>query len=237
MINVAIVDDESAERCRLKDCLQYVTQKTGKEFSVTEFSSGDRLIGRYDAGGEFDILFLDIEMDGLNGLDAARKIRKIDKTVIIIFVTNMAQLVLGGYEVEALDFIIKPLERNAFLLKMTRALGRVETQRRGRVLVNAKEGVVALRSSLFTWLEVAGHYIVWHSREGTFWEYSSLGAAEKKLGDGLFVRCNRSNLINLRYLEAVKGDSCIVDGETLFISRPTRKSFLSAVSDYLGGGK
>lgn len=235
MINVAIVDDEKEERRRLQECLQYVTEKTGKAFSVTEFTSGERLLGHYDPSSGFDILFLDIEMNGMDGLEVARKIRKIDKTVIIIFVTNMAQLVLSGYEVEALDFIIKPLDQNAFLLKMERAFGRVESQNKEKVLINTREGVVALRIGLVVWLEVDGHYIVWHSREGTFSEYSSLGAAEKKINDSLFVRCNRSNLVNLRYLDAVVGDECIVDGNKLFISRPTKRSFMRAVSDYLGG--
>ena len=236
MINVMIVDDDKEDRGKLKECLQYVTEKTGKTFSVREFSSGERLLGHYDSDDGPDILFLDIEMGGMDGLETARNIRKMDKTVTIIFVTNMAQLVLSGYEVEALDFIIKPLDKNAFLLKMTRALGRIETRRKEKVLISSREGMVALRAGLITWLEVDGHYIIWHSREGVYSEYSSLGAAEKKLNDRLFVRCNRSNLVNLRYVDAIAGDTCVVDGETLFISRPTKKSFLRAVSDYLGGG-
>lgn len=134
MLNVAIVDDKETERKRISDCLEYVAQKKNVEFAVREFSSADRFLIGYESG--YDIIFMDIDFSvGSSGMDAARQLRKIDKNVIIIFVTNMAQMAVQGYEVDALDFIVKPFDKYTFSLKMTRALGRITVRRNDEIII------------------------------------------------------------------------------------------------------
>ncbi len=236
MLNVAIVDDEESERKRISDCLEYVAQKKKVEFAVREFSSADRFLIGYESG--YDIIFMDIDFSvGSSGMDAARQLRKIDKNVIIIFVTNMAQMAVQGYEVDALDFIVKPFDKYTFSLKMTRALGRITVRRNDEIIITVNGDLVSIRTHLIKYLEVQGHYIVYHSKEGEFVEYSSLSAAEKKIRDDAFIRCNRGCMVNLRFVTSVKKDSCIVDGKEIFIARPQQKKLKQAFADWLGGSK
>lgn len=235
MIYAAIVDDEESERKKLKACLAYVSEKKGVKFSVREFSDADKFLVNYES--DYDVVFMDIEMEGTNGMEAARQLRKVDKTVILIFVTNMAQMAVQGYEVDALDFIVKPLDKYAFSLKMMRVLGRIAQRQDDKVLLNIAGDFVSIRASLIKYLEVQGHYVIYHSREGNYTEYITLSAAEKKIADQNFVRCNRGCLVNLRFVNAVRRDVCVVDGEELVIARPSRNAFIQAFACFLGGGE
>ena len=107
MLDIAIVDDEHSERERLKACLAYVEEQQGVSFSVQEYESADQFLMMFEQ--QFDIVFLDIQFSqGMDGMNAARQLRKTDPSVLLIFVTNLAQMALHGYEVDALDFVVKP---------------------------------------------------------------------------------------------------------------------------------
>ena len=232
MIQIAIVDDEAQARERVKECLDFWAQKEGVEFCVKEFDSGLAFIGTY--APIYDIVLLDIEMPGSDGLETARMLRKVDKSVIIMFVTNMSQLAIHGYEVEALDFIVKPVNRYSFAMKMSRALARIK--RLDDVIQIKEEGeTYAVSVSSIKYLEVSGHYVVFHTKDRNYSEYTTLKNAESKIGKDFFVHCNRHLLVNLRYIDSVKRESVIVDGEELLFSRAQKKPFLSAYSDFLGG--
>lgn len=235
MVSVIIVEDKAEDSRRLRECLQYIEKKTDNKFDITEYSSGERLIGMYEPG-QSDIIFFDIDMEGMNGMETARQVRSIDNSVIIVFITNMAQYVLNGYEVDALDFIIKPVEQNGFLLKMKRILERVIPKNEDRVIIKTKNGTVAISSFYIKYLEANGHYVDYHTKKGVYSEYTTLSSAEKKLNTKYFAKCNRSYLVNLRYVSEINGDTCVVDGEELIISRPSKKSFLGRFSMFLGGG-
>ena len=90
MIHIAVVDDDPTERARIKECLDYVTEKRKAEFSVTEFGDGEEFLGTYTPC--YDLILMDIEMPGMNGLETAKKLRAVDKTVLLMFVTRMARL-------------------------------------------------------------------------------------------------------------------------------------------------
>ena len=94
MIRVAIVEDDGAERERLRNCLRWVEESEGLQLHVTEFPSGTAFIGSFEGG--YDLIFMDIEMPGMNGMETARALRKMDASVLLIFVTNMAQYAIAG---------------------------------------------------------------------------------------------------------------------------------------------
>ena len=143
MLDIAIVDDELAERERLKACLAYVEEQQGVSFSVQEYESADQFLMMFEQ--QYDIVFMDIQFaGGMDGMSAARQMRKADPSVLLIFVTNLAQMALHGYEVDALDFVVKPLDPYAFHLKMQRALGRVSSRKKSTIEVRDKGSTVYL---------------------------------------------------------------------------------------------
>lgn len=231
---MALVDDEAEERQRLRSYLGEVARQKDLHLCVDEFATADAFLVRYRQG--YDLVFLDIEFPtGQNGMQAARALRRMDSTVVLIFVTNIAQMAVEGYEVDALDFIVKPVDPYAFLLKMTWALARVDLSASDRITVRQEGELRGLQVHLIRYLTVEGHYVVYHSREGTFTEYLTLAAAEKKLNSPLFCRCDRGCLVNLRFVSEIKRDVCVVDGEELVIARTQRAQFLKAYAEFLGG--
>lgn len=233
MIRVAIVEDNSAERERLRACLRWLEESEGMRFHVTEFASGTAFIGSFEP--VYDLIFMDIEMPGMDGMETARALRKMDASVLLIFVTNMAQYAIAGYEVEALDFILKPVNRYSFAIKMKRAAARIPKRIEEYVTVKCEGELRQVPISSVCWLDINGHYVVYHTTEGDFEEYGTLKEAYGKLNRSFFVFANRSCLVNLYHVSAVNKNGVTVGGSQLDISRPQKKSFLAAMSDFMGG--
>ena len=179
MIHVAVVDDDAEERRRIKEYLDGISAKRGIEFSVREFTDGSSFIGTYTP--EYDIVLMDIEMPGMNGLESARQLRSLDTAVIIIFVTRMANLAAKGYEVDALDFIVKPIDSYAFSLKISRALSRVASSA-DKILLRIDGEIRCIKANTLRYIETDGHYVIYHTSDGTLKEYASLKSVEKKSG-------------------------------------------------------
>lgn len=233
MIRVAIVEDDSAERERLRACLRWLEESEGLQFHVTEFSTGTAFIGSFEGG--YDLVFMDIEMPGMNGMETAKALRKTDASVLLIFVTNMAQYAIDGYEVDALDFILKPVNKYSFAIKMKRALSRIPEQSEEFIPVKVEGELRKLSISSIRYLDMDGHYVVYHTAEGDLAEYGTLKEAYGKLNRPSFAFVNRSCLVNLYHVSAVSKNSVTVGDRQLDISRPQRKSFLAAMSDFMGG--
>ena len=123
MINIAIVEDDVGAAEELKQLLADFLSKKECAFEIRHFPTADRFL--FDYHHEYDLVFLDIEMPGTNGMDAAREIRKTDQTVSIVFVTNMAHFATAGYSVNASDYILKPINRYEFNMKMVRIFNRL----------------------------------------------------------------------------------------------------------------
>ena len=232
MIHVAVVDDDAEERRRIKEYLDGISAKRGIEFSVREFTDGSSFIGTYTP--EYDIVLMDIEMPGMNGLESARQLRSLDTAVIIIFVTRMANLAAKGYEVDALDFIVKPIDSYAFSLKISRALSRVASSA-DKILLRIDGEIRCIKANTLRYIETDGHYVIYHTSDGTLKEYASLKSVEKKVGPN-FARCNSCYLVNLRFVTSVRKNSVIVGGDELPMSRPKKHSFLEALTSFVGGG-
>lgn len=136
MIRIALVEDEAEVRAQLQGYVQRHTRQYGTEFAVTEFADGMELLDDYRP--VYDILFLDVEMKHLDGMETARRVRELDKDVIIVFITNMAQYAIGGYAVGALDYVLKPVPYFAFSQQLRKA--EEQLRRRARHLSGPSGG-------------------------------------------------------------------------------------------------
>ena len=219
MIRIALVEDEAEVRAQLQGYVQRHTRQYGTEFAVTEFADGMELLDDYRP--VYDILFLDVEMKHLDGMETARRVRELDKDVIIVFITNMAQYAIGGYAVGALDYVLKPVPYFAFSQQLRKA----EEQLRRR----------ARHSSLISYLESEGHRVHFYTEEGDFVAAGTLKAFEEKLAERPFARCNSGYLVNLAQVKSVQQGMVQVGPYELQVSRPRRKAFLAALADHIGG--
>ena len=119
MKHIAVVEDDSSASQQIQNYLSLYQKGNEQEFSVTVFADGLSILEDYHP--TWDIILMDIEMPLMDGMTAAKRIRELDQSVIIIFITNMAKYAIKGYEVGALDFVLKPVSYFAFSLKITKA--------------------------------------------------------------------------------------------------------------------
>lgn len=233
MPRIAVVDDQPDMRQQLCSMIDQYSRENNCMLEVTAFSDGSQVITNYCKG--FDIIFLDIEMPELGGMDAAERIRTVDPDVVLVFVTNMAQYAIRGYEVDALDFVLKPVNYYQFSTKLARALQRVQRRKGGQIALQTAGGVQLLNTEDIYWLETRDRMLHYHTSTGVWSVRSSLQNAEKQLAPYHFAKCNQCYLVNLRYVRAVQNDMVQVGEDRLEISRRQRAAFLAAVAAYVGG--
>ena len=231
---VAIVEDTPAEADTLKEYFSRFGAEKGVDFKITHFESAEPFLEKYRP--VYDLVLMDIALPKINGMEAAVRLRELDRTTTIIFVTNMAQFAVRGYEVDAFDFVVKPVSYSNFALKLQRALNKLGTRRDTEVLVSMADGLYRIASSQIKYIEISGHRMVYHTTDGTIKAYGNLKEVESVLSGKMFVRCNSCYLVNLNYVYAIRGYTVVVDGDELQICRPRKKAFVQAVNDYLGGG-
>ena len=231
---IAIVEDQEEEAARLAAYLDRYSKEKSCTFLISRFESGDSFLSRYQP--IYDVVLMDIMMPGTNGLDAARELRKVDSDVTLIFVTNMARFAIRGYEVEAFDFVVKPVTYQSFMMKMDRVLAKLKNeQRETHILLSLPEGKKRLSPAQIKYLEVNGHKVIYHTTQGNFPVYSSMKSAQEQLNPQVFCRCNNCYLVNLNFVSAINGLSVTVDNEVLQISRARKNAFISQLNEFLGG--
>lgn len=234
MYRIAVVEDEAENRKQVFDYIVRYGDETGAELDIREFPDGESIAE--EAPGIFDIIFMDIEMPGISGMDAARHIRNHDENVVIVFITNMAQYAIHGYSVGALDFVLKPINYYAFSLRLTKALERVLQKKTAKIALDTAEGRKLLDTEDIYYIETAGRGLNYHTREGTYSVRGTMQEAENFLKDYHFVRCNYWYLVNLKYVSGISKNLVLIAEEKLEISRRNRTAFIKALTDYIGGG-
>lgn len=232
MIRVAIVEDEEFYAAKLQQFLTQYGKENNVEFNVTVFSDGSEITARYRA--DYDLLLLDIQMKLMDGLTAAEHIRKTDETVPIIFVSQMAQFAIRGYSVGALDFVLKPVSYIDFSQKLRRALDAVKRNEKKYISLAVKGGVIRFALADIYYIESLKHYMVIHTEPENITYIGTMKDIENRLDGEPFYRCNNCYLVNLAHVKSVRGNFVQVGGFSLQISRPRKKDFMRALTDYLG---
>lgn len=233
MIRIAIVDDDSTSIELLKSYIMQYQRERGEEMSVTAFSDGDELVENYKA--EFDMILLDIEMRFMDGMTAAKKIRESDPEVVIIFITNMTQYAINGYQVNATDYVLKPVSYFSFSQSLDRALVRMGKRVKHYIAISVKGGTVKLGVAEICYVESQGHRLIFHTKTDEYVTFSTMKEIEEKLKDYHFFRCNKGILLNLAFVDGVQDGCVIVNNEMLVISRGRKKDFMEELTNYLGG--
>ena len=230
MYKIAIVEDEWESADRLSQCIEQYSKEYGVLFNVTRFKNGLDFIEEYKP--IFDIVFMDIDMPHKNGLATARELRVVDPTVVLVFVTFLAKYAIKGYEVDALDYVIKPVNYNALKITIDRAIRRCAKKEKTEVILPSSEGTIRMELSSLHYVEIDDHDITYHTARGVFRAYGTMRAIEKLLPADQFCKCNRSALVNLRNVTRISGNLVYVGNEILEISRPRKQKFMEAFHEY-----
>lgn len=230
-VHVAIVEDEEIHQKTLKGYLERYSEEKGISFHIDVFSNPIFLLENYKP--IYDLIFMDIQMPDLNGMDTARKLRAMDQNVLLVFVTSLAQYAIEGYEVAALDYILKPVQYFPFAMKLTKALWRIDQDAGDAIKVVNNNGSTRIKLRDILFIEINAHTVTYHTHDGEYHGTGTLSELEEKLQDKQFARCNSCYLVNLRYVSVVKGYQLLLsDGTELRISQPRKKGFMRAMEQY-----
>ena len=216
-MKVAIIDDQQNDRDLLKAYLRRYEEENHLRIEVDTFCRGDDFVEEYQS--IYDVIIFDIDMPGTNGMECARKIREKDETVLLLFVTNMAQYAINGYEVDAVDYMIKPIGYFEFSMKFQKAIRKLGQQQDKWITVDASGMLRKIRLSDIYYVEVYLHNIIYHLKDGELKVRGSMKEQEELLSIYHFSRIHKSYLVNLAYVENIKGNTLSIAEDMLPIGK------------------
>lgn len=234
MIRIGVVEDDPRSMQFLLDHLHRYQAENAETFEIRTFADGRDIVAGYKS--DFDIVFLDVEMAHLDGFSTAQRIREVDPEVVLIFITNMAQYAIRGYEVDALSYLLKPVPYFAFSQELNRSLERVRKRARSSIMITVDGEMQRIDLAGILYVESIKHRLVVHTLSRQYSFAGTLKEMEATLAGQSFFRSNNCYLVNLRHVTGVRQSSCLLAGDReLQISRPRKKGFLDALTDYVGG--
>lgn len=229
---VIVEDEENYSRALVRLCSKY-QQEHGVEISTEVYDNPAVFLQKYR--GDADVILLDILMPQMNGMECARRLRKRDENVLLCFVTSMAQYAIQGYEVGAVDFILKPVSYDEFSLKMNRILRILRKQSSATVMISTRSEMKKIDLRDLRYVEVFNHSLIYHTTEGDFEAYGKLSSLEEDERFHRFVRTSPSHLVNCSMITSVQDDSLFLGTTQLPISRRRRKECLEKMAGIFGG--
>ena len=220
-MRVAIVDDEEAVREELADYLQRFSAESGVKLEVVPFSSGDVFLNHYSP--VYNIIIFDIDMPGTNGMDVARQVRAKDRSVTIMFMTNIAQYAIAGYEVDAVDYILKPIGYYDFSMKFYRTVAKAAQKIEHIVRIETAEGVRRIHVKKIVYVEILSHYLHIHVEED---------ADDRKATAGDRKRTSAAGTAAGKSPNAAEGGSPQAPGDRVYVTRGNMQTAAEILGKY-----
>lgn len=236
MLKIAIIEDTKVDLDSLVSNIETFFGRTNTAYSLNTFSEPNSFLNNYKTIDP-DIIFFDIELPGTNGIVAARQIREIDQSVVIVFTTRMAQYALSAYEVNALDYLLKPIRTQAFEMKMKRIVFEATRSKTDSYIwvTNRTEKYKVSKDSLI-YIESQSHTITWHLEDKEIITTGTLSSIEEILGVKGFVRCSNCYLVNIEKIIKIEKENIYVRNAILNISRARKRDVLEAMAHYYRAG-
>ncbi len=231
MISIAVCDDEMLDCCNMAKEIKEILEETGIPFIVRQFQSGRDLL---EAIENFDIIFLDIMMDGLNGMKTAQLLRDKSFEKIIIFISVSRGYVFEAYDVEAFQYLVKPVEHVKLERVLQKAIKKLESHSQEFMIINQDRTRKKLLLEEIYYFEIRGRVISVHGVEGIFDYYEQIGMLEEELKGKGFFRCHKSFLINLKYVDSYNRQEILLDtGEKIAIAKRRYEAFCQEILEYM----
>lgn len=232
-MTIAIIDDSMADANLLTQYLNQYSEETGEQFNIDYYEASIDFLEEFH--NQYDVLFLDIEMPGSDGLTVAREIRLKDNSVAIVFVTNMAQFAIEGYKVNAVDFMVKPVGYFVFTDTLKKAINSVAVRPEISILINDYEGLYKISSNEIVYVEKSQDKVIFHTSTRNYIERNTIKAIKEKLDNKVFGECSSGILVNYEKVRCITKDEVDVGLTKLPISRRQKKQFTEDYIKYVGG--
>lgn len=227
MLSIAVCDDEVIECCSMARKIKDILEEMKIPCIIRQFRSGGELLKALES---FDIVFLDIIMQDLDGMKTAQIFREKAYDKILIFVSSSREYVFEAYDVEAFQYLLKPVEDRKLKSVLQKAVLKAESRSQEFIIVSRERKKKKLFLDDIYYFEIKGRVVDVHGPEGIFTYYEQIGALENKLRDKGFCRCHKSYLINLKYVCGYNRQEAILEnGEKIVIAKRRYDKFVQEV--------
>lgn len=234
MFKIAICDDEDTLIGVLKKNLERYAAETGRAFCFCVYHDGSELLQAYQP--DLDLIFMDIKMEKLDGLETAGEIRRMDSAVGLIFLTSMKQYVWKGYEYGAVNYLLKPVKYSILNMELDRYFSRYQGREEPYISFANDNGKYKVPYKNLCYAETDKRNVALHfdgQRQVIYKNMKEVSALLEMQPQ--FVRCHQSFVVNLAFVKGVEGlELVLTTGEHLPVSQPRRKAFMAKITDYWG---
>lgn len=233
-MEICIVEDDIKTSEELTNLIEKSFLEKGYAINVTSFYNAEDFLN--NSNYKYDVIFMDIELPRMNGMDAIKLLREHNNDSLVVFVTNLANFAVNGYSVNAFDFIVKPLNQYEFKLKIDRIIKAINTNKDVTLIVNSSRNKYIINSKDLIFVEVDRHNIIYHTINEDIRVADSMKNVICQLNSTCFALCNQCYYVNLSYVKSIVDDYVIVRQYKLLISKPKRKDFIEELNKYLRNG-
>lgn len=224
MIRIAIVDDEREACESLERMVAQSLLSQGVQADIQTHCDAARFVEAYAPG--VDLIFMDVQMPGMDGMQAASLIREKDRDVLLIFVTNMIQYAVQGYKVDAMDYIVKPVAPALLEHSLSRALRRLNERAPRHITIRSMDGLRNIDVNDIVFVEAVNHRVMLHTQAEAVACVQTLNRLEDQLRGYGFFRCHSAFLVNMKKVERIEGNDLYAAGHAIPISKHRRKDFM-----------
>ena len=219
-MRIAICEDNQEHADILEGMIHKWADAEGLEVHISHYISGEQFMYGWENDIPYNLVFLDIEMAKMNGIELARYIRRHDRAVLLVFTTGFLDYALKGYEVTAFRYLKKPLQENKVFDTLKKAMHEISEAKRDAIIVPTAEGALRVFKNDIYYVEVDNHYIIMHTKQGNLRYKEKLGNIEPMFPEPAFCKCHRSYIVNLFHVGKLTRDKVEIDnGDILPVSR------------------
>ena len=231
MLSIAVCDDEVIECCSMAGKIKEILEEMKISCIIRQFRSGRELL---QASESFDIIFLDIIMSDLDGMKTAQLFRGKAFDKILIFISSSREFVFDAYDVEAFQYLLKPVDDKKLKNVLQKAVLKTESSSQEFIILSRERQKKKLFLDDIYYFEIRGRIVDVHGAEGIFTYYEQIGELENKLRDKGFFRCHKSYLINLKYVDGYNRQDVILDnGEKIMIAKRRYEEFCREILKFM----
>ncbi len=224
MLSIAVCDDEVIECCNMAKRIKEIMEEMKIPCIIRQFRSGGELLQALES---FDIVFLDIIMQDLDGMKTAQAFRKKASDKILIFVSSSREYVFEAYDVEAFQYLLKPVDDRKLKNVLHKAIVKTQSRSQEFIIVSRERQKKKLFLDDIYYFEIKGRIVDAHGPEGIFTYYEQIGELENKIRDKGFFRCHKSYLINLKYVDGYSRKEVVLEnGEKIVIAKRRYDEFV-----------
>ncbi len=236
MFRIGICEDDAAQRGYLKNCIEKWAEARQRRVQLCEFADAEQFLFEYEDNAEYDLLILDIQMGQMNGMELAKKIRKEDKEVKIVFLTGIKDHAIEGYEVGAVRYLLKPLKQEVLESILDVIYSETKRKQEDCFLFVQNGMTVRVPYSHILYAEANGHYLVLMTEGERFeWKANFSSVVPEFEQQGFFL-LKRGLLVNLEHVERITKTDCVMDNkEALPVARNRYRELNEAFIAYYRG--